>query len=63
MKVYGRAEHTFSNGNLVWDGLNFHNQHKGKYLKRDTFGYTFRRHSAWTKTNDPLNFKVDRDTP
>jgi dihydropyrimidinase len=61
MQVFGRAEHTFSNGNLVWDGKEFHNQQKGKYIKRGTFGYTFRRHQAWTTTNDPLNFKVDRD--
>ncbi len=60
MQVYGKAEHTFSNGNLVWDGKEFHNQHKGKYIKRGIFGYTFRRHQAWTTTNDPLNFKVDR---
>jgi hypothetical protein len=36
------------------------NQGKGKFIKRGTFGYTYRRHPAWTATNDPLNFKVDR---
>lgn len=63
LQVYGRAETTFSNGKMVWDGKNFHNQHQGKYVKRGTFGYTYRRHGAWTSANDPLNFKVDRSTP
>ena len=36
------------------------NQGRGKYVKRGTFGYTYRRHPAWTATNDPNNFKVDR---
>lgn len=63
LEVFGRAEHTFSNGKLVWDGKNFLNQHQGKYISRGSFGYTYRRHEAWTKTNDPINFKVDRSTP
>lgn len=62
LQAYGRAEQTFSNGRLVWDGKNFHNQHLGKYIKRGAFGYTYRRHGAWTSTNDPLNFKVNRDS-
>lgn len=44
LEVYGKAEHTFSNGRLVWDGKNFLNQHQGKYIKRGTFGYTYNRH-------------------
>jgi hypothetical protein len=36
------------------------NQGKGKFIKRGTFGYTYRRHPAWTTANDPNNFKVDR---
>lgn len=36
------------------------NQGRGKFIKRGTFGYTYRRHPAWTTTNDPNNFKVDR---
>jgi len=60
MEVYGRAENTFSRGELVWDGKSFHNQHQGKFVERKTHGFTYRRHSAWTKLNDPLNFKVDR---
>lgn len=60
MQVYGKAVNTFSNGELVWDGTNFLNQQKGKFIKRGTHGYTYRRHTAYTSTNDPLNFKVDR---
>jgi len=60
MQVFGKADHTFSNGYLVWDGKEFHNQQKGKYVKRGIFGYTYGRHSAWTEVNNPLNFKVDR---
>ena len=60
MEVYGRAENTFSRGEIVWDGKNFHNQHKGKFVERKTHGFTYRRHSAWTELNNPLNFKVDR---
>ena len=60
LEVYGKAAYTFSNGNLVWNGKDLLNQHKGKYIKRDPFGYVFRRHSNYTQTNDPLNFKVDR---
>jgi hypothetical protein len=47
----------------VWDGESFLNQGKGKFIKRGTFGYTYRRHPAWTTVNDPLNFKVDRSAP
>lgn len=36
------------------------NQQKGKYIQRSPFGYVYSRHSAWTATNDALNFKVDR---
>ena len=60
MEVYGKTTHTFSNGNLVWDGKNFLNQKKGKFVERKPFGFPYRRHAAWTKLNDPLNFKVDR---
>ena len=60
MEVYGKATHTFSNGNLVWDGKNFLNQQKGKFVQRKPFGFPYRRHSAWTNLNNPLNFKVDR---
>ena len=60
MKVYGKADYTFSNGNLVWDGKNFHNQGKGKYIARPMHGFVYSRHSAWTAVNNPLNFKVDR---
>jgi len=58
--VYGKALFTFSNGNMVWNGKNFMNQQKGKYIKRDPFGFVYRRHQAWTETNDPLKMKVDR---
>ena len=44
MEVYGKAVHTFSRGELVWDGKNFLNQHKGKFVQRKPFGYTYRRH-------------------
>ena len=60
MRVFGKAVTTFSNGEIVWDGKNFLHQHKGKYVNRGTFGYTYRRHSAWTESNDPLKQKVDR---
>lgn len=60
LHVYGKTVNTFSKGELVWDGKNFLNQQKGKYIPRGTHGYTFRRHAAWTAFNDPLNFKVDR---
>lgn len=33
-QVYGKADYTFSNGKLVWNGHNFLNQQKGKYLTR-----------------------------
>lgn len=59
-QVYGKADYTFSNGNLVWNGKDFLNQQKGKYIQRSPFGYVYSRHKAWTQTNDPLNFKVDR---
>jgi hypothetical protein len=52
--------HTFSRGELVWDGKDFLNQHKGKFVQRPSFGFPFRRHAAWTNLNNPLNFKVDR---
>lgn len=61
--MFGRAEKTFSNGHIVWDGSSFHNQHKGSFIKRGNFGYTYRRHPSWTAANDPLKFKVDRSTP
>ena len=32
LEVFGKATHTFSNGNLVWDGKNFLNQKKGKFV-------------------------------
>jgi hypothetical protein len=63
MQVYGKAVNTFSNGELVWDGKFFLNQHKGQYIKRGTHGYTYNRHTAWTTTNDPINFKVNRSAP
>jgi dihydropyrimidinase len=59
--VYGKAEKTFSNGRLVWDGQ-FHDQHLGRFIQRGSFGYTYGRHSAWTAANDPLKFKVDRSS-
>lgn len=60
MEVFGKACYTFSRGNLVWDGEKFHNQHKGKYIKRNPFGYAFARHKMYTEANDPLKLKVDR---
>ena len=60
MKVYGKAEYTFSNGNLVWDGKDFHNMGKGKYIHRHPRGFAYRRHQIYTYVNNPLNFKVDR---
>lgn len=47
-EVYGKADYTFSKGNLVWNGKNFLNQQKGKYVKRSPFGYVYSRHKAWT---------------
>ena len=58
--MYGKAAFTFSNGKLVWNGKDFLNQGQGKYVKRNPFGFVYKRHSAWTTANDPLNFKVDR---
>lgn len=63
LQVYGKAVNTFSRGELVWDGKDFLNQQKGKFIKRGTHGYTYRRHTAYTSTNDPINFKVDRTKP
>lgn len=63
LKVFGKAVNTFSRGELVWDGKDFLNQHKGQFVKRGTHGYTYRRHQAWTTANDPINFKVDRSKP
>jgi dihydropyrimidinase len=62
-EVFGRADYSFSNGNLVWNGKTFLNQQKGKYIKRHPFGFVYGRHKAWTETNDPINLKVDRSTP
>lgn len=45
---------------MVWNGKNFLSQQKGKYVKRDPFGFVYSRHKAWTEANDPINFKVDR---
>lgn len=59
-EVFGKALYTFSNGNMVWNGKNFLNQQKGKYVKRDPFGFVYRRHQAWTEANDPLKRVVDR---
>lgn len=47
-EVYGKAVYTFSNGQIVWNGKNFLNQQKGKYVKREPFGFTYSRHKAWT---------------
>ena len=33
-EVYGKADYTFSNGSIVWNGKNFLNQQQGKYVKR-----------------------------
>lgn len=63
LQVYGRAVNTFSRGELVWDGQNFLNQHKGQFIKRGTHGFVYRRHAAWMTANDPINFKVDRSKP
>lgn len=43
---------------MVWNGKNFLNQQKGKYIKRQPFGFTYARHKAYTAANDPLNWKV-----
>ena len=60
MEAWGMASHTFSHGRLLWDGKNFYNQGKGKYLHRKNFGFPFARHSNYVKANDPMNWKVDR---
>lgn len=48
MEVYGKACYTFSRGNLVWDGSNFLNQGKGKYVSRKTGGFAYARHKMYT---------------
>lgn len=45
MEVEGLAKYTFSNGNLVWNGKEFLNQQKGKYLARKPFGHVYGRHA------------------
>lgn len=60
LEVYGKADYSFSNGRMVWNGKSFMNQQKGKYVPRHPFGFVYGRHKAWTETNDPINFKVDR---
>lgn len=60
MEVYGLANYTFSRGNMVWNGKDFMNQQKGKYVARQPFGHVYGRHKEWIKVNNPLNFKVDR---
>ena len=60
MEVSGKALYTFSNGRLVWKTGEFLNQHQGKFVEREPFGFVYGRHKHWTQTNDPLNFKVDR---
>ena len=57
------AKYTFSNGNLVWNGKDFLNQQKGKYVARKPFGHVYARHADWMRVNNPLNFKVDRSKP
>ena len=63
LEVFGKANYTFSNGNLVWKDNKLINQYQGKYVKRNPFGHVYGRHENWTKANDPLNFKVDRSKP
>ena len=41
MEVYGAANYTFSNGRMVWNGKDFLNQQKGKYIARKPFGIVF----------------------
>jgi dihydropyrimidinase len=60
MEVHGRADYTFSGGQLVWDGSKFNEKVKGKYVSRKPFGHAYARHKYWTLHNDPLKHKVNR---
>lgn len=48
---------------MVWNGKDFLNQKKGKYVARKPFGHVYARHAEWMKVNNPLNWKVDRSKP
>ena len=62
MVVSGTAEKTFSRGNLVFDiKSGFSNLHKGKYIPRKPYGFSFDRIEERDKRLNPLNFKVNRD--
>lgn len=59
--VNGTAEQTFSGGKLVYDHvLGYSNQNKGRYIPRQTHGFSYDRIDALTESRNPLKRKVDR---